>query len=331
MLPTPVVELFRRSRSGLASTAEIRSAGFGAWHLSRWVADGLVERVLPTQHRLAGAPVPPTQCLHLPVRYLARPGPGPWAVISGEGVLAALEVGRHRLPCVPTVLIERGRRVRLTDPPFTVVQTRLGDVPHQHRNGVPMATVQRAIADLALGERVTDSELIEVVDDARNRLRLATVDLVTAWRELRGHPGARRLLDLAAAEVFEQESPGERLAFTEIFRAHPPEPDCQVWVTDRFRVDFIFVFAALIVEYEGRVHDGRADEDATRRMALERLGYRVIVITRSMLRDPTAVAEFVHRVRREREDAMLRGALLRPPFPAQPERLTPLRTVLPCG
>ena len=102
-------------------------------------------------------------------------------------------------------------------------------------------------------------------------------------------------------------------------------------LVEQLRVDFVFLSAALIIEYAGRVHDGQVDRDATRIYALERLGYRVIVVTRSMLRDPAALVAHIHDVRLRRERMIAAGLLARPPLPPQPPRLTPLRTLTPLG
>ena len=82
----------------------------------------------------------------------------------------------------------------------------------------------------------------------------------------------------------------------------------EVVLRGRLRVDFVFLFAALIVEYLGGVHDGRADYDATRNYVLERLGYRSITVTKSMAREGPGLIAHIHTIRRERGAAGARRA-----------------------
>lgn len=350
VLPDSVLQLARRDPAGLVDSRALAAAGHGPAAVSRWVAAGLLERLAPGVLRVAGAPVPPTQCLHVPLRYLARSGSrqatasddhGPSrpaarpdagagdALVTGGAALAAMAVPGFPLPCRPLVLVQHGRRVRLRDAPFDVRQGDLARVTAERWQGVATVDPARALADLAGQSPLGDRPLRQAVYDVVNRLRIPVVDLVASWRGVR-HPGATRLRRMADEGVFEVESEGEWDLFR-LFRQHPPLPDCQVVVTGWIRVDFVFLFAGLVLEYLGGVHDGRADEDATRVHAVERLGLEVMLVSRSMLRDGAALMAHVHERRRRREELMARGLLPRAPLPVQPPRLTPLRTLVPLG
>lgn len=329
MLPDHVLVAAARAPGGLLDLGELAVLGYGRRRVAEWAASGLLERVVRGLYRVAAAPVPAVQCLHLPVRCLARAGaPKGSALISGEAGLALRAVEGFTLPCRPLVVIDRSRTVRLANPPFDVRYVRLERVPVERVQGLDTTDAAQAVADAALNSAVSDQRLRVAFDDLRSRGLVTLPDLVGRWQEVR-HVGARRMLAMAPA--LEHESEGERVCFGEVFRRVPPAPDSQVVLLGRLRVDFVFLFAALIVEYHGAVHDGQADRDASRTYALERIGYRIVVVTRSMLRHPVDLAHHIHELRRERERLVLEGRLARPPLPAQPPRLTPLRTLVPLG
>lgn len=338
MVPTAVMELARRDPAGLISRAQLAQAGMSGPTVSRLVARGVLERLASGLFRVAGRPVPPTQCLHVPVRYLtgstetdpsALP-PRRRALITGVGALAAMGVPGFPLPCRPTALVDRGRRVRVTGVAFDVQRAELRQVDGLRWQGVPTVTAARAIADLALDPAVSDQTLRQAVYDVVNAQRIRAVDLVRAWQAIR-RVGAGRLVRMADAGIFDVESEGELDLYLNVFHRHPPLPDCQVLLAGQIRVDFVFLFAALVIEYVGGPHDGRADRDATRAAALQQLGHAVVFVSKSMVRDRAGLATHLHGLRREREDLMARGLLRRPPLPRQPDRLVPLRTLVPLG
>ena len=329
MLPPDVLRAAAAAPGGLLNLARLQQMGHNRERIAAWTRAGLLERLVPGLYRVADAPVPPTQCLHLPLRYLATPGrASPAALISGGAALGLLGVAPFGLPCQPLVLVDRSRTVRLGSAPFRVRRVALDAAGHDRHDGIDVAGAARVLADAALDPRVTDRELRLAVDQLRGRRLVAVAALVACWRRMPRHAGARRLLRLAPA--LEQESEAERDLYA-LFLRSPPVPDCQVVLRGRLRVDFVFLFAALIVEYLGAVHDGRADHDATRNYAFERLGYRSITVTKSMAREGPGLIEHIHTIRREREQLVLDGRLARPPLPPQPPRLAPLRTTVPLG
>ena len=91
----------------------------------------------------------------------------------------------------------------------------------------------------------------------------------------------------------------------------------------RYVVDFLAPEARLVVEVDGRSHDGRATEDAARQRALEALGLTVLRVSNDeVLRAPDAVADRVRSALAARAagEASPPGRPLdgRPSFPGPP-------------
>lgn len=326
------MELFTRRPGGVVTTAELRRAGCSYDTIARLHDDGVLRRLLHGTYVLADVPEPPERCVALPIRYLSqrRPEGHRPAVVSGTAGLALHDRGPFALPHVnPLVLVDPECRLRPAHVPWTTVRAEQPASPVSVR-GVPTAPPLRCLADAAGEKGVTDKALRLSVDDLRGADRLLMPDIVDGWRASRGL-GVNRLERMLEEGQFEQESEGERRVFQTVFVPHPPLPDCQV-VVGRYRVDFIFISAALIVEYYGLgTHAHRVDADAVRIHALEALGYRVIVVTRSMLKRPGPLAAHITLIRRDREQRIARGELPAPPLPTQPRRVAPLRTLYPLG
>lgn len=340
VLPRPILDLALASPVGLIDSRSVLRAGYTSWDLTAWVDAGLLERIVLGWYRVAGHPVPPAQCLHLPLRYLERRQrnwtrePGSWvppAALTGAAATAAYGARTFPLPLDPDVLVEQHRRVRVADPPFRVHHTDMRALRWRRLGDLVLADPARTLRDLAADPEVTDVQVRTTVDALVNLLRLRVVDLIAEWTRLGGR-GARRLLAMAASGTFDVESEGERVALATLFEEFPPAPDCQVWIAPDLRVDFVFVFAALILEYYGEeAHAGTVDRDGRRVWRLRRGHFDALIITKGMLRDRVELASYIHDVRRQRERDMLAGRIPRPPLPAQPGRRTPLRTLVPLG
>lgn len=313
------------------ATRQFVRAGFDRREPAIWVLEGLAIRLLHGLYARADQPEPPERSVLLPLRYLdlRRPAGHHPALISGAAGLAVHGAEGFALPAPPLVLVDERSRVRADAHPFDVRRTDLGRLPADEVRGVRVAPPWRAVADAALDDAIADRELRVAVDSLRNRREIEIVSAARAWAES-GHRGGRRMSAMVDTGVFEQESEGEREAFRLLFgRGGAPLPDCQVVLLGQLRVDFVFLHAGLVVEYHGRVHDGRADEDASRIAALEHLGLRVLLASKSMPRNPDPHAARIEAIRRDRLARARSGALPLPPIPAQPARLTPLRTILP--
>ncbi len=300
--------------------------------VAEWSREGLAERLLHGVYRDPLGTVPCEQCLHLPLRYLEmrRPSDCAPAIASGHAVLAAMGTPGFELPSPPLILVELRQRPRDNPSTHTIRRTDLAGVERIAWRGLDLTVAHRALADTALDVTVTDAVLRNALDHLRNTRQLLLHEAVEAWRSI-PHDGARRLLAMYDAGVFDFESDGERSAFEALFVDHPPAPDCQVVLVGNLRCDFAFLSAALTIEYVGKVHDGRANEDSTRAFAIERIGHRTIRVSRSMIREPRPLMEHIHNLRREREHLISLGVLRRPPLPPQPPRRIPLRTLRPLG
>ena len=256
-----------QSADGLLARA-LAAAGWDRRRVAEWVAAGLLVRVGHGQYRAAALPVPALQCLAVPWHRLGGgDASAPKALLTGTAVLALHQAEGFGLPCRPLVLVDRKRSLTATDVPYDVRGVPLAKLAFDSLHGLPCTRLPQAFADAALDPDLPDRQLRVAFDDLRNRGLIAAAEAADAWRGLR-HMGARRMLAMAAAS--EMESEGERECFAEVFAGSLPLPDCQVVVLERLRVDFVFLAAALIVEYYGRVHDTQVDRDATRTYALRR-------------------------------------------------------------
>lgn len=309
--------------AGVATLTELAAAGHDRFAVRSWASAGLVERLLPGLYRATDVPVTGRQRVAVPLHYLddeARRGDDP-ARVTGSAALALDEVEGFRIPVRPTVLVPPDRRIRVPGAPFVV---RRAPVPVGDRcttAGCAAVRSGRALADAAPEEGVTDKMLRVGFDDARRRGRLRLSPFTTRLRQLRGHPGARRLLAMWRSGLLEMESEGERAAFAALFAAHPPPPERQIWVLPDVRVDFVYLRAALVLEYLGKYpHEGRIEEDSARLWRLRRAGYEVLPLTSGLLDQAPTLIHQIHRIRRERESLAADGRLLVAPLPSQPTR-----------
>ena len=254
MLPINVIELARRSPAGLVTLRELRlrsatTAVLSPTGLGAGLLDARAARRLPDQRgaRRYGRVGPHAGALPGAGRGRARPS----ALISGRAMLAlagvrgmassvaAARAGRSRPSCAG-----QGRAVRRR------ATSRSPRWPRQRHGSVDTADAAQALADLAWGHAYTDRDLRVLVDETRFSLRRRsrrTWSAMAADRPSRSTPIARH------ARAFEQESEGERTAFTKLFLAYPPLPDCQVVLVGSLRVDFVYLDAALVIEYLGDV------------------------------------------------------------------------------
>lgn len=221
------------------------------------------------------------------------------------------------------VLVGRDERIRLRSQTLKAIRVAGSDIPAVSVRGLAVAPAWRAVADVARLRRVTDEQLRTIVDRARFHGRLRTVAMVADW-DAATCKGAARLRRLTRDGAWLHESEGERLAMRAIFGLGGPQPDTQVVVSPRHRVDFFFRAAALVVEYFGEVHRERFQQDHLRSMELHELGLGVIVIAKANVAEAARTHAYVHDVRRARERAIAGGRLAPFRLPEQPSRLQPL-------
>lgn len=315
----------------LVSRARLVELGYGSAAIARWVAAGLLDVLLPGQFRVAGDARPPWQAVLGAWGYLTEHHPGSAVRLTGQAALKAAGIDVD-LPSIPTFLVAHGRRVRLSDQPFSTIQRRdLQTWSGVTRMGMVLQPCHLAVVDLLYERSVTDAQLRNLLYEIINQTRTTPAAMVQGWQRFRPQQ-VSRLLTLVADGSLQHESPAERSTFLDLFTDHPPAPDCQVWMAPNIRVDFVYLFAALVLEYHGEdAHRDRVDEDATRAYSLAQLGVESLIITKSMTHDRGGLASHIHDRRRHREQLFLQGRLPRPPLPAQPDRLVPLRTLYPCA
>lgn len=332
-MPLDLATLFRTDPHLLLTTSELCAHGYSREQIIALAQLDEIDRLLHGLYTLADVEVPSTQRAAIPLRYLGQRQPEDHqpAVLTGPVPLAAHEVGPFHLTQIPTVNVDPRCRVRPDNHRFRVRRRPLDVDSIRMAKNLRTAPLGVCLADTAADNGVSDKALRLTVQQVRTK-RLSDMPALRAeWRTIR-NAGSRRLEELLAAGEFEFESEGERDAFHALFDGFPPQPDCQVLVLGQLRADFVFVSAGLIIEYYGKdVHASQVDADAARVHALEAAGWRVIVVTVSMLRNARRVAARIHAVRREREQRIQAGELLAPTLPSQPPRTRPLRTLLPFG
>lgn len=315
---------------GVWTAADLRAEGWSYDAIIAAAQEGMLERFLH------GVYLDPDQrtdrtSLIASLRYTDQrrpPGHVP-SVVTGLAALITYGVVGADLPQVPLLAVDERSRLRPGNGRFDIVRHTVRPDEAARRAHVRLAPIERAFADAARLASMTDAQIREAADRIRNEGLSTMPLLVSGWRRS-GAGVHHRLEEMLEGGTFEQESDGERDAFRLLFRAHPPEPDCQVVVHSAFRADFVFISAGLIIEYHGREsHRDRVERDATRTLALELAGWRVIVVTASALREAARLAAHIHCIRQDREQRITAGTLPRPALPTQPERISPLRTVHP--
>lgn len=170
--------------------------------------------------------------------------------------------------------------------------------------GLPVTTPEQTWLDLA--SLLSAAELVVAADFlvGRNTALTSLADLREAVAQSPGRRGiARARLALDRVRVG-SESPGETQLRLLLESAGLPEPALNLDVHDpagRFvaRIDLAYPAMRIALEYEGDIH--RTDrevwmKDIRRRERVEDLGWRLVRVTASDLRDPAALLSRVRRL-----------------------------------
>ncbi|MDN5804612.1 MAG: DUF559 domain-containing protein, partial [Microlunatus sp.] len=186
-------------------------------------------------------------------------------------------------------------RVHVTAPPGEGRNRRRGVVTHRPstpvatatrvNDGIVMSTPEQVFCDLA----TTGSNLVDLVvagDAILSRKLASRSSLEAAVRRMpsAGIAVARRALTFLREGV---DSPMESRLRMLLLLAGLPEPQVNVIVrsTDGSwlrRFDLCYCNSRVIVEYDGRQHaddPGQWESDIYRREQLERMGYRIVIVT----------------------------------------------------
>lgn len=149
------------------------------------------------------------------------------------------------------------------------------------RYGVPVTTPLRTALDLGCCLRRREAFAAMVVLASLHGLTARDLECALGrYRRRRGVVQLRSLVGLVDPRI---ESAREAWVFLAIADASLPLPEPQVWIevdgVPRYRLDFAYRRAKVVVEYDGReAHEGREDEDEARRDWLRAHGWTVIVV-----------------------------------------------------
>ena len=181
------------AQGGYFSTEQAENIGIARSQLSRYVANGKLERVQHGVYRLTPFP----RVLHedLFVAWLAV---GPDAVISHDSALAVYELS-DALPTQIHLTVPRtSSRRRLS---YRLHTNRIAPAEITHYGGLPITTVARTLADVAF-DGLADDLVIQAIKEAVIR-GLASPEQIMAAAKLRG-PATFRLFVRTLGEVDEQ-------------------------------------------------------------------------------------------------------------------------------
>lgn len=274
--PDPRLRRQASARHGILSRDQLIAAGLSPSAIHRRVASGELEPVHYRVYRVAGSPRTWLQDLMA-------------ACLSLEGVVS------HRAAAALLGLDGFGRSVvelsvsRKTSSPdgatLHVVQ-RLDPIDVTRKDGIPVTTVIRTLADLG---SVVDRDRVEVALDHALRKRMTSTDQLLTHLERLGGKGRRGAGVLRAVLTertqFPTESVAERRFLGLVKRSRVLLPESQFVVTIEgggYRLDFVWRSCLIVVEVEGYdAHSGRLawERDLARRNELTRRGWRVLHVT----------------------------------------------------
>jgi very-short-patch-repair endonuclease len=187
---------------------------------------------------------------------------GQGALLSHQSAAELWEIrAPEQRPIEVTVPARDRRRIR-----GLVVHRRtvLSSPDRRTRNRIPVTAPARTLADLAA--RLSPHQLESAINEADGRDLIDPERLRDAMRQMRGEPGAGRLLRLLDRRVFRlTDSELERMFLRLVRRARLPMPQTGVEVGG-FPVDFLWPELGLIVETDGlRYHRTAAQQARDRR------------------------------------------------------------------
>jgi hypothetical protein len=306
-----------KSRGGLATAAELRSAGLSRKRFAALVKTGklvpLARGVYTLAALLRNLSDDPARLHALTVAAAIRLSPGLVAshesaarihgidVLSSPGIITP-ELTLTRPLDIPSSSTRGGARVRPADLP-TAHMTSLF--------GVPLTTPDRTVVDIA--RSATFVEGVVAADSALRDQPIRKEDLSGIASYCQSWPGIKKAREVIAFSDPRAESPLESAARV-LFHQHGlPPPELQVHVigvhrTAVARVDFLWREAGVIAEADGDLKyedPERARQQLTRDRLLHEAGHEVVHFTwRELFFEPTRV---IARIRQ----ALDRGVALR--------------------
>ncbi len=279
------------SRDGLITLDQLRSSGLSDRMINGARTDGLILRVAPSVYRVGGAPQ--TERMAMAAAVLAADGE---ASHAAAGSLLQLEV---RAPVVPIDVTVDGatrhpkvRRVEVATSsrsfhPVVVHRYQSFGEPWLTVDGVRCTDAARTLIDLA--GRLHQDALEDAFERSR-RLGLVSANSLAQRFELLGSRGRKGSAKVREVLAHTRPNPLDSKLEGRVARLlRPsllPEPVRQLRVDlpngRWYRIDFAWPELLVAVEAEGfEWHGSRArwKADKLRVAALERLGWRVLVVT----------------------------------------------------
>lgn len=263
---------FAARHHGVVSVGQLRSLGFDRDAIARRVQSGRLHRLYRGVYAVGHTIVPPRG------RWLAA------VLACGEGAVLSHRSAAAHWGIRPTA----AARIDVTVPRTSGVRSTQAIAVHRSRrpiervvrDGIPVTTAGRTLADLATA---LPRRPLEKACEAAEALDL---DVVVDP----GHPGAKRLADVARGETTRSPLEDEFLELCDRYEIPRPLVNHRV---EGFTVDFCWLDRRLIVETDGRRHRTRAafERDRARDALLTAIGWRVMRFTTRQVRgDPATVA-----------------------------------------
>jgi hypothetical protein len=268
-----------RRQGGAASTVQLYAGGFDDNGIARLVARRVIERRHQGVYVSALAPLLPRGALFAALlacndtAFLSHRtaaglhGLRPLNVRTIEATITSGHTPRRR----EGIIVHRTSRAPLTD------ETRVFD-------GLRLASPSRTLVDLA--GRETHAELARLIAETARRKQL---DLARVEASIAHRPRAAGIENLKhALERYHPPGPDAKSNLERDFAAwlatHPeiPAPQRNVWLDDRWELDFFWPEHRLVVETDGEPYHLTPDElerDRIKDAYLQRQGIRVIRVT----------------------------------------------------
>lgn len=276
---------------GLVTRQQMRRLKVTVRMIDAALADGLLCRIAPSVYRARG--VPSTERTAIAAAVLTARGEASYATAAS---LLQLDTPLPAVPIDVTVDVDAGHpTVRRVDVetvsrsfhPVVVHRCRSHGEPTLLVDGVPCTDAARTVIDLA--GRLHPDQLEDAFERAR-RLGLVSASALARRFELvggRGRKGAAKIREVLAHTrpgVLDSKLEGRTWRMIRSSRLVEPVRQLRVDVAPRrwYRIDFAWPELLVAVEAEGfEWHGSRArwKADKIRIAALERLGWRVLVVT----------------------------------------------------
>ena len=283
-----VTRIARRAagQHGVISRSQALACGFSARSIDRKITSHLWERLYPGVYRLAGAPA--TWHQSLMAACLAW---GAGAVISHAAAAALWMFPAFPRGVAPELTVARGLVRQYAEKVHRPMSLPAAD--RTQVDGIPVTTPARTLLDIAAVYPIAIVE--DALDDALRRKLVTVRRMQWRLREWKTATPGRRIIAKLLAERSAcrsvPQSVFETRLLRELRRARLPLPVVQHEVRTaggRFVLDLAYVEQKVGIEADGyRWHSSRRawDSDRSRTNALQLLGWTLVRVTWSQLRD----------------------------------------------